>query len=44
MYFIALCDDDVRELDIIEDYLTSYQKSKETDEYRIDRFQSAFLD
>ncbi len=41
MYFIALCDDDVRELDIIEDYLTSYQKSKETDEYRIDRFQSA---
>lgn len=41
MYFIALCDDDVRELDIIEDYLTIYQKSKEMDEYRIERFQSA---
>lgn len=41
MYFIALCDDDVRELDIIEDYLTIYQKLKETDGYRIDRFQSA---
>ncbi len=41
MYFIALCDDDERELDKIEDFLTAYQKSRETDEYRIDRFRSA---
>lgn len=41
MYFIALCDDDERELDKIEDFLTAYQKSRETDEYRIDRFGSA---
>ena len=31
MYFIALCDDDVRELDIIEDYLTIYQKWMNTE-------------
>ncbi len=41
MYSIALCDDDERELDIIEDYLTAYLKSNETDEYKIDRFKSA---
>ena len=41
VYFIALCDDDERELDIIEDSLAAYQQSKETDEYRIDRFLSA---
>lgn len=41
MYFIALCDDDERELDKIEDFLAAYQESKETDEYRIDRFRSA---
>lgn len=41
MYFIALCDDDERELDKIEDFLAVYQKSRETDEYRIDRFRSA---
>ena len=34
VYFIALCDDDERELDIIEDSLAAYQQSKETDEYR----------
>ncbi|MCI8665099.1 MAG: response regulator transcription factor [Dorea sp.] len=41
MYFIGLCDDDERELDIIEDFLTAYLESKEMDEYGIDRFQSA---
>ncbi len=41
VYFIALCDDDERELDIIEDSLAAYQQTKETDEYRIDRFLSA---
>ena len=41
MYSIALCDDDERELDIIEDFLTAYLKSNETDEYKIDRFKSA---
>ena len=37
MYFIGLCDDDERELDIIEDFLTAYLESKEMDEYGIDR-------
>lgn len=41
MYFIGLCDDEERELDIIEDFLTAYLESKELDEYRIERFQSA---
>lgn len=41
MYFIGLCDDEERELDIIEDFLTAYLESKELDEYGIDRFQSA---
>lgn len=41
MYFIALCDDDARELDIIEDYLTIYQKAEGMEKYRIDRFRSA---
>lgn len=41
MYFIALCDDDERELDIIEDFLTAYLELKEMEEYRIDRFRSA---
>lgn len=41
MYFIALCDDDERELDKIEDFLAAYQESRETDEYRVERFRSA---
>ncbi|GFI42788.1 transcriptional regulatory protein YpdB [Lachnospiraceae bacterium] len=41
MYFIGLCDDEERELDIIEDFLTAYLESKELDEYGIERFQSA---
>ncbi len=41
MYFIALCDDDERELDIIEGFLTAYLELKEMEEYRIDRFRSA---
>lgn len=41
MYLIALCDDDAKELDQIENLLTEYQKTKDSWEYRIERFESA---
>lgn len=40
MYSIALCDDEIKELDQIEDFLASYQDRKQTLEYRIQRFAS----
>ena len=41
MYSIALCDDDEKELDRIENYLASYQNSKQEVEYKTERFSSA---
>lgn len=41
MYLIALCDDDVKELDQIENLLMAYQKTKNSWDYRIERFESA---
>lgn len=41
MYEIALCDDDTRELDRIEDFLTLYQKTNPLWEYETQQFKSA---
>ena len=41
MYSIALCDDDERELDRIENFLASYQGRKHEVEYKTERFSSA---
>ena len=41
LYSIALCDDDERELDRIENFLASYQDSKQEVEYKTERFSSA---
>lgn len=41
MYAIALCDDEERELDRIEDFLASYQEKAQTMEYKTERFGSA---
>ncbi len=41
MYSIALCDDEERELDLIEDFLTSYQEKEQAFEYKTKRFSSA---
>ena len=41
MYHIALCDDEEKVLDQIEDYLAGYQDAKQTFEYEIERFFSA---
>lgn len=42
MYLIALCDDDAKELDQIENLLTEYQKKAEFPwEYKAERFTSA---
>lgn len=41
LYSIALCDDEERELDLIEGYLASYQNRKQEVEYKTERFFSA---
>ena len=41
MYSIALCDDEERELDLIEGFLTSYQEKEQALEYKTERFFSA---
>lgn len=41
MYSIALCDDEERELDQIENFLASYQDRKREMEYKTERFSSA---
>ena len=41
LYSIALCDDDERELDRIENFLASYQGRKQEVEYKTERFSSA---
>ncbi len=41
MYTIALCDDEVKELDQIEAFLESYQDGKQELAYRTERFASA---
>ncbi len=41
MYLIALCDDEERELDRIENFLASYQDKKQEVKYKTDRFFSA---
>ena len=41
LYSIALCDDDERELDRIENFLASYQDRKQEVEYKMERFSSA---
>lgn len=41
MYLVALCDDEERELDRIEDFLASYQNRKQEVEYKTERFSSA---
>lgn len=38
MYLIALCDDEERELDRIENFLASYQDKKQEVKYKTDRF------
>ena len=41
MYSIALCDDEDRELDRIENFLASYRSRKQEVEYKTERFSSA---
>ena len=41
LYSIALCDDEERELDLIENFLASYQDRKQELEYKTERFSSA---
>lgn len=41
LYSIALCDDDERELERIENFLASYQGRKQEVEYKTERFSSA---
>lgn len=41
MYFIALCDDEAKELDQIENLLAIYQDKKQILEYKTERFESA---
>ena len=41
LYSIALCDDDERELDRIENFLASYQDRKQEVVYKMERFSSA---
>lgn len=41
MYSIALCDDEERELDLIEVFLASYQEKGQALEYKTERFSSA---
>ena len=41
MYLVALCDDDAKELDLIENLLMAYQKTKHSWEYQSERFKSA---
>lgn len=41
LYSIALCDDEVRELDLIEGFLASYQDRRQELEYKTERFFSA---
>lgn len=41
MYFIALCDDEPKELDQIEDFLAIYQDTRQIPGYKIERFESA---
>lgn len=41
LYLIAVCDDDERELDRIENFLASYQGRKQEMEYKTERFSSA---
>lgn len=41
LYSIALCDDETKELDLIESFLKKYQDTKQKIEYKIKRFESA---
>lgn len=41
LYFIALCDDEAKELDQIENLLAIYQDKKQILEYKTERFESA---
>ena len=41
LYSIALCDDEERELDLIENFLASYHDRKQELEYKTERFSSA---
>lgn len=41
MYEIALCDDEEKELDMVEDFMAKYQNKNQVMTYRIERFLSA---
>lgn len=41
MYSIALCDDEERQLDLIENFLSSYRERERVFEYKTERFSSA---